>query len=179
MRDAYINDVWWIFILVENWLCAECDLVLNRRELNWQSLKLQNWNFLRLKLKPNSQHRIASGKMQPLETTKRVLTWICVYPDANESSNTPLWKAAARIVIVTMLFSVTLCCLAACMTYVIINISTNLDDCLLTFMVFIGFSGAMYTMIVAFFVRSQVPPIFDRLSSIYDDRKYTSITRSK
>lgn len=111
--------------------------------------------------------------MQPLETTKHILIWIYMYPDA-ESSHTLLWKTATRTLFIAVQFSMTLFSIAACLTYIIKNVSTNLENCLFTIMGFIVFCGLIYTMIVAFFIRHRVPIIFDKFSSIYDDRKYRS-----
>lgn len=93
-----------------------------------------------------------------------------MYPVA-KSSNTASWKAAARITIIVMMFSSTMCAIAAYTAYIIENISNNLEDCLFTFMAFITCMGLIYTMILAFFTRHQVPSIFKQFASIYDDRK--------
>lgn len=109
--------------------------------------------------------------MQPLETTKRILVWIYMYPDA-ESSYTLLWKTTARTSVILLHLSMTLCSIVACLTYIIKNVSTNLESCLFTFMAFNTFCGIIYVIIVAFFVRHRVPLIFDQFSAIYGDRKY-------
>lgn len=110
--------------------------------------------------------------MRPLATTKRILKWICMYP-VEKSSDTLLWKTAARIMIIVMMFSITLFAIAVYAAFIIENMTTNLEDCLFTFMAFITCCGLIYTMIVAFFLRPQVPSIFGQIASIYDDRKYS------
>ena len=98
--------------------------------------------------------------------------WICMYPIA-KSPKTSLWKKIARILIVLMMIIITLCAMTAYMAFIIENISTNLEEYLFTLMAFLTCSGLIYSMIVGFFTRHQIPSIFEQLASIYDDRKYS------
>lgn len=106
--------------------------------------------------------------MEPLTTTKRILTSICMMPD-KEPVDTK--KIVARFVFVVMLFLVTLFAVSAYITFVVENIKTDLEDALLTFMAFITCSGLIYMMIVSFFIRHHIPSVFQQLTIIYNASK--------
>lgn len=102
--------------------------------------------------------------MEPLATTKRILIWICMLPIENPSRRMRI----ARIVFVVMLFLITLFAMYTYIAFIVENVSTHLEDALLTFMTFVSCAGYIYAMIVAFFTRYRVPAIFQQLSTIYD-----------
>lgn len=109
--------------------------------------------------------------MDPLVTTKRILIWMCMYPAEKLSR----WRSAARIAFVVMQFCITLFAVSAYMAFIVENIATDLENVLLTFMAFVACSNLIYVMIVAFFVRHQVPSIFKQLSNIYAAGKFNPV----
>lgn len=62
--------------------------------------------------------------MEPLETTKRVLKWICIFPVTKPMAT---WKLMARVVFVVMLVFITLFAISAYYAFIVENIKTDLE----------------------------------------------------
>lgn len=110
-----------------------------------------------------------------LETVKFVLTWLRLYPAA---ANEPMskWKKLARIAFLPLILFSILSLALACFAFIHKFFSTNLDDCLFTFLGTIVSMATLYTMIVAFRSRREITLVIDQLLIIYDERKYIEVT---
>lgn len=115
-------------------------------------------------------------KMEPLLTAKRVLILLSIYPVDIEA--TSKWKKMARIVIPLACLFTTLCMIAACAAFIFKFISTNLPDCLYSFMIATLYINSMYIMLTAFAGRRKMSRIFEQLSEIYEDSKVFSFVSS-
>lgn len=105
--------------------------------------------------------------MEPLATTKRILIWMSIHPITNNSERSSKWKSLVRIVFPRLLLMFSLNTMTACTAFIVKFMTTKLDDCLFSFMGFFACSGVFYCMIIARLSRSQVPAIFQKLSTIY------------
>lgn len=157
------------FILVENRLCSRID-VGNRIE------PFRFCRMIHLSFSPNCSYfsqylSIIKVEMQPLATTQNLLKWIGLWP-IDEMLNNSKRESAVRVIRVILLFAITLSYMVACAVFIVENISTDLEDCLFTFMIFIIYGGVIFTMIVGFLIRHQVPSIFEQFASIYQVRKF-------
>lgn len=110
-------------------------------------------------------------KMEPLKSTKSILTMLSLYPASADDSSSFEWKKLARI---AMLPTILISCLSmdlACFTFIYKFLLTNLGDCLFTLLAAIVCMATLYTMIIAFRSRHQIASVVDQLMAIYDDRK--------
>lgn len=62
--------------------------------------------------------------------------------------------------------------LAACVAFFVKFVSIVLEESLYALFQISTLSGILYSMIVVFNSRHEVKTIFDKLSTIYDDREY-------
>lgn len=102
--------------------------------------------------------------MEPFGTAKQVLTWLCILP-ADETSSKRARKI--RTIFSVAIFIFLLYVLVGFLTFILKNISTSFEDCLMTFITGVNFAGVNYTMIIGFYSRYRVPTIFERLTAIY------------
>lgn len=113
-----------------------------------------------------------SPKMQPLATTRRVLTWLSICP-ADESCNERQKKAYVAHTLAVLFLNLIgfIGCLALCLK----NVSIDFDDGMFALSGSITEFGVIYFLIAANLMRHQIDNIFTSLSTIYKSRKFDSI----
>lgn len=102
-------------------------------------------------------------RITPLETNRRLLTWVSVIP-ADENTNIFMkfvYKISSLVIFATC-FGVTI----ASVTYYLKLASTNLEKSLYSLAQIAAFSSMTYIIIVTFFIRNKIPTIFDSLYGI-------------
>lgn len=116
--------------------------------------------------------QIAFAKMEPLKTSKWLLTCMCIYPAAKATSR---MKRLAYVMFAGLVifgqFSGTFPHLA----FFLINQSTDLEGSLSAFMGFTTFMAVDYIILSFYVQQEQVTNIFHHLSTIYDSRKYCTV----
>lgn len=106
--------------------------------------------------------------MELLPTTKRILTWLCIY---RASEFTQKWEKIAHIVFSMMVVIGIVYGAAASFAYFLLFMSTDLVSALYAFMTFIALYSQMYVMISIMMCRNKVCDIFEQLSTIYSASK--------
>lgn len=105
--------------------------------------------------------------MKPLETTKQVFTWLCIYcADYNSISE--------RITCILFTFSVftfNACISIASVVFIVKNISIDLENSLTAVFQIAVFSGLLYVMTAAVLLRYRITALFGGLQTIYDQSK--------
>lgn len=108
-------------------------------------------------------------KMEPLITVKRVLFWVCIYPGDGRSSS--MWKKMVRLLFPLMCLLIAVCGIAACGTFTLRYISTNLPDCVFSFLAVLVYSNSVCFMLNGFAQRHKITRMFRRLSEIVEASK--------
>ena len=105
--------------------------------------------------------------MQPLATTKRIMTWLCMCPsDESTSRQKRVYIAYSSAVLIINLIS-----FSASLAYCIQFFYTDFEGAAFAFMVDIAGVGLIYSMIIAILMRQQILNIFTCLSTIYNSSK--------
>lgn len=107
-------------------------------------------------------------KMNPLSTTKSVMTWLYIYP-ANESASA--WQKIAYKCVGCTIIGIMSFGSASHLAFILQFWSTDLEESLFVFMGFISYSGTVYTKLIEFRLQHQMHGIFETLSTIYDASK--------
>lgn len=110
--------------------------------------------------------------MEPLTTTKLLLTWICMC-SANES--TSVKNKIAYIGTASIIFALNLFCLVSNTIFFIEFVATDLNGALFAFMTIYGNFAMLYTLTNAFRLRYKINGIFESLFVICDESKLSSI----
>lgn len=102
-------------------------------------------------------------RIVPLETNRRLLTWVSVMQTDKDVGILKrfAYKISGLIIFATC-FSVTI----ASITYYLKLASTNLEKSLYSLAQIAAFTSMTYIIIVTFFIRNQIPSIFDGLYKI-------------
>ena len=104
--------------------------------------------------------------MEPLPTTKLVMTWLCMH-SANESSNVQ----KKNLILGLIMFAINLFSVIACLVFIWKFATTDLVATLFAFNGVATFGASLYTIPISFFLRHQATKIFKKLSAIYDTSK--------
>lgn len=106
--------------------------------------------------------------MVPLKTNRRVLTWLCVYPD-DESAN-KRWKLAyiifSCVVLETSLFSI-----GASVAFLLNYGAVDAEQSLFAFVQIVGIMSMVYVTVITHFQRHRITALFDDLTEFYGMRK--------
>lgn len=108
--------------------------------------------------------------MQPLATTRQVMTWLSICP-ADESTNS--WQKRAYKAHTWAVLIINFTAVSAGLTFCMEFFQTDFDSSTFAFMAAAGECGAIYFWIVAFQMRRQIDEIFKKLSTIYNDSEST------
>lgn len=111
-------------------------------------------------------------QITPLATCQRVLTWISVYPVANDIS---IWKKILFKLFPLVIFATDLAGLTASVVFFWRYISTNLEECLYAIFQISGLLGMANSVIVTFILRHKIPLIFNSLANIYETSKFQNV----
>lgn len=103
-------------------------------------------------------------KIQPLAATRRLLTWLSMYP-ANVSATRR--KKSAYICHTLAVLIISLVSITISSANCVKRISINFDGAVFAFMVTIAEFGMIYFMIITILQRHQIDCIFTDLSIIY------------
>lgn len=107
--------------------------------------------------------------MQPLDKTKRVLTWLGIFP-LNEFSSKR--EKVAVIVVTLVTFATSLASSVASLLFFMEFWKIDPKDSLFAACGVVAFCSICYILITVFFLRRQISAIFDELLVIYDASKY-------
>ena len=110
-------------------------------------------------------------KMEPLASIEQILVWLNMFPYGDDDSSSK-WSRMVRISFPLVIFIISLFAVIAFGTFIVTNITSNLEECLFTFMGFMMSICATYAIVVAYFSRNQVPSIFEDLATICNDSMY-------
>lgn len=107
-------------------------------------------------------------KMEPLKTTKWLLTWLCMCP-TNESSS--LKMKFAYVGFTSTIFVINLLSMVSNMIFFMKFVSTDFKAALFAFMTLYGHFAMCYTLINAFRKQCKVNKLFEKLSEICRESK--------
>lgn len=106
--------------------------------------------------------------MIALKSNRRVLTWLCIYP-ADE--NTSEWQKRAHVAFSVFVFGLNLFACGASAVYFIKYASDDLESSLLALSQMSGCINALYINIITFSSRHKITAVIDSLSDIYKSRE--------
>lgn len=118
---------------------------------------------------------IIVNKMEGFETPKKIFTWVSIYPEADGTSRL---EKMAHIAFGFVVFLSNLCGSLAHWGYLFKFISIDLKGSVFAFMGVTVFSCLTYIIITVFRLRNQICSIIDKLTDIYQSRKYFTDTFS-
>lgn len=107
--------------------------------------------------------------MEPLKTTRLVLTWLCVYP-ADES--TSRWKKLAYLMCYLSVLLGNIGNLAAGAAYFIKYLLIDLEKALFAFSQMGALITSAYIIVTLLYLRHRIEVVFDGLAKIYAECKY-------
>lgn len=102
-------------------------------------------------------------KMKPLETSQRVLTWLCMCP---ASANTDKLTKLAYISLTIFTFIGMTGIITSSVAFFVTFFSTRLEEALVSMFQVSGTGGSWYMFIAVFPSRHKIKTIFDRLTEI-------------
>lgn len=103
-------------------------------------------------------------KMRPLQSTERVLIWLCLLP-ADKPLNP--WAKLSHICLAAVVVTMTSMYLAASIAYFIRVVSTDLDESIYASFQITGILPTNVTFMVLFCMRYKIERIFNKFSEIY------------
>lgn len=106
--------------------------------------------------------------MIAIETNRRVLTWLCIYPADKNASK---WQVRAYIAFSAFVFGVNMFACGASAVYFYKHASADLESSLLALSQMSGCFSVWYTGIIMFLSRRKITAVIDSLSDIYKFRK--------
>lgn len=106
--------------------------------------------------------------MKPLVTNRRMLTWLCLYPNEETSTNR---KKIARIVFSVANFIFVLSFFASSVAYLVEFVSIDLRHSLYALLQIFGGATVLYILVIAFHLRHKFPALRENLSQIYQECK--------
>lgn len=106
--------------------------------------------------------------MKPLETSQRVLTWLCGYPpDKSETKRMKIAYIAFTLSVITG----HLLTLLAGAAFIYKHVSVNLEETLFSLFHTVGSLSMLYQSIGTIVLRRNLMTIFEGLSRIYSESK--------
>lgn len=103
--------------------------------------------------------------MVPLETNRRVLTWLCIYPAAEDTSK---WKNLVHKVFTLAVLAYN----AAAISISIRSFDTdNTEQLIFTIVHFISELNSIYIFTTTIILRHEITAMINRLIGIYQKRK--------
>lgn len=103
--------------------------------------------------------------MKPLVTDQQVLTWLCVLPVKETTSE---WRNWSRIAFVVTFIVITLLHLSSSVTFILKFISIDFQRTSIALFTLCGAVSTINSIIVVFIMRHKIPPVYKNLSSIYE-----------
>ena len=103
--------------------------------------------------------------MNPLATDQRILTWLCVLPVEENASKRQKY---ARIAFTSAVIVIAILNPLSSLLYAVKFFSTNFLDSSIALCQLFGDIAALNSIVVAFFLRSKILSIYEKLSTIYE-----------
>lgn len=113
--------------------------------------------------------------MKPLPTNQRVLTWLCLFPASENTSN---FVKLGYIVLTFVCITCMTANLIASVAFFIKSVSTELEKSLFALFQIVGSLSVWYMFITVFPSQHKIHAIFRRLSQIYDESKNCFIVKT-
>lgn len=110
--------------------------------------------------------------MQPLATTRLMMTWFSMYSD---DESTTLRQNLLHTAYTLFVFILNVICTVASLAYCFKFFAIDLDGSIFALMLAIAEIGTIYFMFVATQMHLQIGNVFARLSTIYKSRKFNSV----
>lgn len=107
--------------------------------------------------------------MEPMKTTKSLLTWLCM---CSADKSTSVKQRILYILVASTIFALNLFCLVSNMVFFIKFVSTDSKGALFAFMSIFGNIAMLYTLMNAFHLRYKTNRIFGTLSVICCESKW-------
>lgn len=106
--------------------------------------------------------------MDALPTARIVLTWLCVYPPDVSVSNA---KRKIHYIFTLIVIALQVIVFGVGLAFMLRYIMTDMAHSLFAFSVSLAHLAMIYVIIVAFFLRNEIPTIFETLQNIYNTCK--------
>lgn len=106
--------------------------------------------------------------MKPLETSRRVLMWLCGFPPDESAGK---WLKIAYVIFTSSIVMDHLLSLIAGAIFIHKNVSSNFEDTLFSLFHTVGSLSMLYQSVVIVFMRRNLTAIFEELSRIYNESK--------
>ncbi|XP_055310916.1 putative odorant receptor 69a [Sitodiplosis mosellana] len=106
--------------------------------------------------------------MEPLATSKRVLTWLCLLP---AKKNTTKWERGSYVALLLALIVSDVTVALSSFLYILNFKSHDLQDISIALFQFLATIPVANTIIVAFIHRHKIPAVLDKLSKFYGKYK--------
>lgn len=103
--------------------------------------------------------------MKPLATSQRLFTWLCLLPPRE---NTSSWEKRFYVAFVLAIVLVVLSAFLSSLLYFINFKSVNMKDSLIALSSVFASVSIANSIVVAFFLHHEIPPLFGKLSDIYE-----------
>lgn len=103
--------------------------------------------------------------MKPLVTDQRIMTWLCLLP---AKENISKGRKGVSLLLVLGIIVANLTVISSSSMYVIKYASVDLQETLVGLCQAIGVIPMTNSIVIAFVHRHKIPPIFEKLSEIYD-----------
>lgn len=103
-------------------------------------------------------------RMTPLETTHRVLMWLCIVPSNNFSTREKVLSIGLSFTVGVMILAQ----LVASAMFVLEFYSTNLESSLYAVYQFSAWMPILYIFVIALLLRHKITAVLCEISNIYD-----------
>lgn len=116
--------------------------------------------------------RRINSKMTPLETNRRILTWLCIYPvNENASEQHKILRSLFGIGV----FVANLMVFIVSIVFLVKFASTDIEEALFSVIQLAGTGNILYVSIIIFIVRHKIVGLFKSLDKIYEERKIWNV----
>lgn len=105
---------------------------------------------------------------KPLEMSRRLLTWLYLYPSTETSGNQ---KSVTCFAFTIAVYVATMSFLVSSMAFFMKFVSTDLEESLYALFQIGGFSNTAYVITFAYFSHRRIAAIVDELTAIYNTCK--------
>lgn len=113
--------------------------------------------------------------MNPLETNKKVLIWLCLCP---AEKSTKWTRKLIYIIFALIILTGNLCAFGTSVAYFLRYVSTDLEGSLYALYQIGAFYALIYMTITAFYLRQEILALFDSLTKIYEKCKRFLLSKS-
>lgn len=105
-----------------------------------------------------------TSTMIPLETNRRVLTWLCVFPSEEGTS----WHMkVAHIAFCSFVLGMNVVSCIVSVAFLLKYISNDMEQCLFAFVQICGEVNMSYIIIITYLLRHKITATYNSLADIY------------